>query len=318
MKNQLKAYFTFTGKERAGIILLLFILIGFLLLPSLYPPDLPVVKMDSVFLTEQKMNPSGGLVDDPGQSANFSSADRNKPASAPAASRLFYFDPNEAGEGEWAMLGLHERTIRTIMNYRLKGGRFRQPEDLLKIWGLSAADAKRLIPYVRFKNTQKSTSTDWYSFNAASNQSEKITNLPRRVRQMDINAAKAADWESLPGIGPVLSKRIIRFREKMGGFREMTQLRQTYGISDSLFSSIEPFLTCKVNAALTPVKDSMPDLNKAGLPELIRVGINYEVAKAIITYRKTYGPFAAIEDLRKIIFINEELYKELSIKLVVR
>jgi competence protein ComEA len=57
-------------------------------------------------------------------------------------------------------------------------------------------------------------------------------NLPKEI---DINTATAEEWKALPGIGEVLANRIIKFRERIGGFVSMEQLHKTYGISDSVF-----------------------------------------------------------------------------------
>ena len=45
-----------------------------------------------------------------------------------------------------------DKTIHTILNYRNKGGRFKQPEDLRKIYGLQKEEADLLIPYVQIKS----------------------------------------------------------------------------------------------------------------------------------------------------------------------
>jgi len=66
---------------------------------------------------------------------------------AATAIHYFKFDPNELDAAGWKQLGIRDRTIQTILNYRSKGGRFRKPEDLRKIWGMLPADADRLIPY---------------------------------------------------------------------------------------------------------------------------------------------------------------------------
>ncbi|WP_369668949.1 ComEA family DNA-binding protein, partial [Enterococcus faecium] len=52
---------------------------------------------------------------------------------------------------------------------------------------------------------------------------------------MNINTASDSDWEALPGIGKVLAARIIRFRDKLGGFKTVEEIAKTYGLSDSIF-----------------------------------------------------------------------------------
>src|SRR5690606_25983918 len=59
---------------------------------------------------------------------------------------LFPFDPNELDSAGWRRLGLREKTVKTILNYRSKGGRFRKPEDLSRVYGLIQEDYERLRP----------------------------------------------------------------------------------------------------------------------------------------------------------------------------
>ncbi|NDF99641.1 MAG: helix-hairpin-helix domain-containing protein, partial [Chitinophagia bacterium] len=59
---------------------------------------------------------------------------------------------------------------------------------------------------------------------------------------MSLNESDSVSLEKLPGIGPVLASRIIRYREKLGGFYHRSQLREVYGIDDSLYAFLEPFI----------------------------------------------------------------------------
>ena len=59
---------------------------------------------------------------------------------------------------------------------------------------------------------------------------------------MEINAADAEDWQKFRGIGPVLSKRILGFKNLLGGFIEVDQLHLVYGLDSSLVEDIKPML----------------------------------------------------------------------------
>ena len=48
----------------------------------------------------------------------------------------FYFDPNTLSKDGWQKLGIRDKTIKTIQNYLSKGGHFRKPEDLQRVYGL--------------------------------------------------------------------------------------------------------------------------------------------------------------------------------------
>ena len=66
---------------------------------------------------------------------NYSPADKKKYEIIKAA--VFYFDPNTISSEDWRRLGVRDKTITTIQKYLSKGGRFKKPEDIAKIWGLS-------------------------------------------------------------------------------------------------------------------------------------------------------------------------------------
>ena len=49
---------------------------------------------------------------------------------------------------------------------------------------------------------------------------------------LNLNTATVKDLETLPGVGPVLAKRIVEFREKKGGFKRVEELLAIPGISE--------------------------------------------------------------------------------------
>lgn len=150
---------------------------------------------------------------------------------------LFVFDPNTLDEAGWKRLGLNERIIHTIVNYRNKGGRFYKPEDIQKIYGIGEANAKRLTPYVRIAGNKKTLAADNHY------QKENAPPYPKKqYKIIDINKATEDDWKSLPGIGDVLSKRIVKFRTSRGGFQSIDDVGRTYGLKDSVFQMIRPYL----------------------------------------------------------------------------
>ena len=62
---------------------------------------------------------------------------------------------------------------------------------------------------------------------------------PRRI---DVNSATAEELQLIPGIGPVLSRRIVEYRERHGGFRSVQELERVYRVSSRLVESIEPYV----------------------------------------------------------------------------
>lgn len=222
MKKIWKDYFSFTSRERIAIILLCCLIAFFWMLPNWYPDKNAVVEKS---VTDWKMNPvdSGKIT----LSEPVKTVPENRLV---VAIKYFTFDPNELDEAGWQKLGIRDKTIQTILHYRSKGGRFRRPEDLRKIWGMLPADADRLIPYCRVPEISYPAKT--YPVSGKKPLSKPIL----------INQATATELETLPGITKSLAGRMIKFRDKLGGFQNLDQVRRTYGLTDSIYQLIVPLI----------------------------------------------------------------------------
>jgi competence protein ComEA len=211
---------------------------------------------------------------------------------------LFYFDPNTIDEEGWIKLGVPERTARTIINYRTKGGRFRKPEDVRKIYTLRKEDADRIIPYIRMERPgngfNNSTRTEY---------SRKTYS----INSIDINTATQEEWKSLPGIGDAYAARIIKFRERLGGFSSINQVAKTYNLPDSTFQKIFPYLK------LAKPASNRININNAFENELMECQqMTQDIAKAIVIYRKQHGNYQTVNDLKKIVFLTEEMFQKIA------
>lgn len=218
-----------------------------------------------------------------------------------AAAKVFYFDPNKATLQQWQELGVKEKTAQTILRYIQKGGRFRKPEDLKKIWGLPPDQTERLIPFVVIKDD-----ADNQRFvQRRRDRIDKKTSFEKH--SIDVNVATQEQWESLRGIGLGLASRIIKFREKLGGFISIDQVKETYGLQDSTFQQIKDQLILK-ETMITRL-----NINQLGQDQLSKHPyIRYQTAKAIIAYRAQHGNFQSVQDLQKIVSIPPETYKKIE------
>jgi DNA uptake protein ComE-like DNA-binding protein len=123
----------------------------------------------------------------------------------------------------------------------------------------------------------------------------------RTNKAISLNESDSVSLEKLPGIGPVLASRIIRYREKLGGFYHRSQLREVYGIDDSLYAFLEPLIETGAEDRLL----KKIDLNTATLETLRQHPyLRWEKAKAIIRYREANGPFGSARDLEKILALD--------------
>lgn len=213
------------------------------------------------------------------------------------AAEAFPFDPNTATREELLRLGLPARIADNLLKYRERGGRFRRPEDLQKLYGFSANDYERLAPYVTIAAAPENAP-------APKAATERATRSPVII---DINTADEAAWQQLRGIGPALSRRIVKFRDRLGGFRSVDQVGETYGLPDSTFQQIRPQLQSDAEI-YRPLRINEADAETlANHPYL-----DYRSARAIVSYRQQHGVFRNAADLAKVMALPAGVAEKLA------
>ncbi len=145
-------------------------------------------------------------------------------------SKLVQFNPSTVSLEELVSLGFSTKTANILINYRSKGGRFFKKEDVKKIYGISPEFYARIEPYISIE------STDNFSKYPSSYDSKK-------PQVIDINLATIEQWKALPGIGDAFANKFVKMREGLGAFYSLDQIKETYGMADSTFQKMKPFLT---------------------------------------------------------------------------
>jgi competence protein ComEA len=311
LNNAGKNFLTFTKKEKQGLLLLLATIICiFVSAKYIYPL---IAKEDNknnnaifaaaVSLKEKQKDSTKNYYNknefnDNVQNAPYPKREYNNSFTG----TMFYFDPNTLSADGWKKLGVKDKTIASMQKYISKGGRFREPDDLRKVWGLRNDEKDRLVPYIRIVGNEEKTYT-----NNNYQPYEKKVYEKKAIAIVDINNADSAAYDDLPGIGAGFSRRIIKFREKLGGFYKVEQVGETFGLPDSVFQKIKPYL--KFNG------DNIRkiSINSASEEELkTHPYIRWQLAKVIIEYKKQHGAYKTLEDLKKIMTINEETFQKIT------
>ena len=298
-KKLVEEYFTFSKKERNAVILLVILIVGIFILPYYLPSNDSIE--DEILAAVQQAD-TGKSFSDEGDPAAI---DYYKTSSAPSNmgvasrdTRLFNFDPNNLNANGWRKLGLKERTIQTISNYLSKGGKFRTPDDLKKIYGIAPQHAEQLIPYVKIKNGE---------LRPREPSSGYIKQKSAPVELLDINETDSAQLVALKGIGPTLAGRIIRFRDRLGGFHAEHQLKEVYGLPDSTRLQVSSRLIFAVD------KIRKLKINEADVTELGKHPyIGRSLAKLIVNYRQQHGNFEKMENLLGIDIIDKSHLNKLA------
>lgn len=209
-----------------------------------------------------------------------------------AGYEFFPFDPNSADEDDLNALGFGPLTKR-ILNYRAAGGKFKEPHDLLKLYGMDSSFYLALAPYVKIEKVKKRESP---------RPSEK--RAAKEIVIYDLNEADTTAFKAIRGIGSVLAQRIVRYRSALGGFVSTAQLKEVYGLDSSVVAlTLQRF---RFNEDFRP---SQIDINKATEKELSsHPYIRPKLAKTIITYRFQHGSFGEIADLLNLELMDQQTF----------
>ena len=314
-KNFAKEYFSFTRKERGGIYTLLVIIFLCIMLPFFFPYFIHQKKYDHTefdkAISELKIREDSTEKIKPAM--NYRIRNRNNyPGNSNSyrsiQGELFYFDPNTISGSAWKQLGIREKTISTIQKYLSKGGHFYKAGDLRKIWGLHEEEVMRLIPFVRINEKRVSKLFNTKGYTASFKSYHKADQKP-----FDVNTADSATLDSLPGIGPRLAKRIIAFRDKLGGFTSVEQVKETYALPDSTFNKIKPKFFIG-NHELKKMNINTSSVDQLKTHPYIR----YAIANAIVQYRSQHGSYKSIADIKNIMIITDDIYDKIIPYLTVK
>ncbi len=222
----------------------------------------------------------------------------------------FPFNPNTADNETFAKLGLSEKVIQTINNFRNKKGTFRTPDSFSKIYGLSKEDFQLLKPFIRLeeekvKKNAAPSKAPTYASEDKKAFAPVMVNKKYQPKKIDINKANIEDWKQLRGIGDWYAKKIVEYRGKLGGFANIEQIAETYSLPDSTFQSIKPFL---IPSAPSGKKIK---LNTGSVEDIKHPYISWSLAKVIVAYREQHGPFGDVNNLKKIKLLNAETFQKI-------
>ncbi len=192
--------------------------------------------------------------------------------------------------------GMHPKSYKILQNYMASGAQIRSLVDLRKVYSVEENWIE--------KNREN------FIFQTAPSRINKIKSIDRsrseRIKQsqfayrkyhsledspIDINTADSTDLVAVKGIGPYYAKKILRFREALGGFENLDQLKDTYGLPDSVSSMLIPHLAIQTS-------HQRIDVNVAELEDLAsHPYINWREAKLITEFLKRRSTIQSLDEL---------------------
>ena len=238
---------------------------------------------------------------------------------------LFPFDPNTASAEDFERLGLESWQAKNIIHFREKGGIFSRPSDFARVYGITKRTYEVLLPFIQIADDYKPAAdfygkegygrnrrryTPYYnnreeryrryaqdntspSEGKAEGKTEtKVYSYPHKLRaneHIEINGADTTQLMKIPGIGSYYASRIVRYRERLGGFASAQQLEEIDGLPESSIAYIK----------IDEQQIRKMNLNKLTLNQLKKHPyLNFYQAKEICDYRRLKGPLHSIEDLK--------------------
>ena len=291
--DSLRKWFSFSKGERVAIITIL-ALILLLILACLFRPSRKSLSDESLHNLDSLLSLRKAAIEQQQQA--------DKPQEL-AELHPFPFNPNTLTEEEWLQMGLTDRQVRNIMNYKAKGGKFYSKNDLGKLYTISEEEFAQLEPFIvlpevsRGKNTKTSAKSGVSTGSSTATGPTTVPSEKKPIPIVDLNTVDSTTLVELPQIGPYTAVRIIEFREKLGGFIDKEQLRDVKGMDDARFAAIQPYIN------LDAVEIRKVDVNRADFKTLVHHPyLNYEQVKRIVNQREKRGMiknWAQLEELIK-------------------
>ena len=117
----------------------------------------------------------------------------------------------------------------------------------------------------------------------------------RKALVVELNSADTTTLQLLHGIGPAYARRIVRYRERLGGFCSTDQLLEVYGFTPELLDHLRPYLRLDTLAILKI------NVNTMTLKQLIKHPyMEYYFARDLVNLRSRGVTFSSPDDLRAI------------------
>jgi DNA uptake protein ComE-like DNA-binding protein len=201
--------------------------------------------------------------------------------------KIYPFNPNFISDYKGSKLGMSVAEIDRLLNFRKTNQYVNSASEFQKVTQVSDSLLNAISPYFKFP--------DWVN-KSKKNNFKPFEKKTIKIIVLDINLATKEDLIKIYGIGPALSDRILKQKEILGGFVNMKQMEDVWGLSPEVIESLNEHF--KV-ATLPKIKKI--DINNASIKELMLFPyFKYALAKAIVTYRSMNGDFKNSEDLTKI------------------
>ena len=205
--------------------------------------------------------------------------------------KIYPFNPNFISDYKGYTLKMSLAEIDRLHKYRENNKFVNSAAEFQQVTKVSDEWMLKYAPYFKFPDWVKNKKPAFQNYTKESFENKKV-----KLKIVDINHATQEDLMKIYGIGPGLSERILKEREKYGAFVSMSQMNDVWGLSPEVVESLNKHFKVLV----APVLKKIP-INEASVKELQTLPyFRYPLAKEIVTYRSMNGEIKSKEDLHKI------------------
>ncbi|HJS00376.1 MAG TPA: helix-hairpin-helix domain-containing protein [Flavobacterium sp.] len=208
--------------------------------------------------------------------------------------KMYPFNPNFITDYKGYKLGMSIAEIDKLHAFRKENKYVNSIKEFQLVTGVSDSLLNVIAPYFKFPDWVKNKKEIKYvSF---SNVKTAEISKKEKLVVKDINQATQEDLIKIYGIGEAISIRILKFKESLGGFVSMEQMKDVWGLSPEVIQSLNT--SFKVG---TIPNFKKIDINEASIKELTQFPyFKYNLAREIVIYRSMNGDIKNAGDLRKI------------------
>lgn len=277
--DKIKSYFVFNSSQRNGILFLLLLVSGFAVINNYIDfttENLLDTNSKEVVALQKELDSIRTLL-----------IESNQP-------KIHPFNPNFITDFKGYKLGMSSEEIDRLLDYRKQNKWINSKEDFKKVTKVSDSFLDQISSYFKFP--------DWIS-NPKPKYSDWRKGFKEKTfdQKIDLNSATQLELKKVNGIGEALSKRIIDYRDKLGGFTNDIQLYEVYGLDYQLTDKVRNDFTVK-----TPKEIIKMNLNKISASDIATVpGISFELAKRIWEFRILNERIVDFIELKKIEGLTE-------------
>ncbi len=304
----LKNFFAFNRSQQFGIItmiaLIVLVLLGTWLMPGLIKPKTEA--RDDKFLREAAKFRENLIEIERSRQKRFEDDNhffRSYPEKTFEKNKyeLFSFDPNNADSVSFIRLGLKPYVARNIIRYRNKGGKFRTPDDFARVYGIAPEKFLELKPFISIETTKAGSEANNRTETTGSEILSEKKNLTTNTI-IELNSADTTALLQVKGIGASTARGIASYRNLLGGYYSVEQLKEVYGMRNENFNQIKSRFTVDASQI------RKINVNSAGVDRLKKHPYikTFQKAVAIYEYRRKKTKLDNISDLKILDELSEE------------